>query len=109
MMSKKEYMYWQNRKYRVSEYICVRASGVSERFLEFYSLKGQFLYNKMSNLRLSYLQKVGGCLYRPFPTQKSGGGGIYPPIPPPPGIYASAWDIYVPFTCIIGSPAILLL
>ena len=49
MMSRKEYMYWQNRKDRVSEYICVRASGASERFLEFLiilELKGQFLYNK---------------------------------------------------------------
>ena len=35
MMSRKEYMYWQNRKDQVSEYICVRASGASERFLEF--------------------------------------------------------------------------
>ena len=26
MMSRKEYRYWQNRKDRVSEYICVRAS-----------------------------------------------------------------------------------
>ena len=45
----------------------------------------------MSTLRLSYLQKVGGYLYRPPPppTQKSGGGGGgY--IPHPPGIYASA-------------------
>ena len=45
----------------------------------------------MSNLRLSYLQKVGGGSFvqaHPPPTQKSGGGGIHPPIPPP-GIYAS--------------------
>ena len=44
----------------------------------------------MSNLRLSYLQKVGGggdiCTGHP-PTQKS--GGIHPPIPS--GIYASAY------------------
>ena len=38
----------------------------------------------MSNLRLSYLQKVGGCLYRPSPPhpKKWGGGGGY--IPPSP-------------------------
>ena len=45
----------------------------------------------MSNLRLSYLQKVGGggYLYRPSPHPKK--WGIYPPSPPPPppGIYAS--------------------
>ena len=43
----------------------------------------------MSNLRLSYLQKVGGrgYLYRPSPPPKKVGGYI-PPIPP--GIYASA-------------------
>ena len=43
----------------------------------------------MSNLRLSYLQKVGGgdiCTGHP-PTQKVGGGGTSPPHPP--GIYAS--------------------
>ena len=44
----------------------------------------------MSNLRLCYLQKVGGggdiCTGHP-PTQRSGGGGGY--IPPSPGIYAS--------------------
>ena len=41
----------------------------------------------MSNLRLSYLQKVGGggCLYRPSPHPKK--WGMYPPHPP--GIYAS--------------------
>ena len=34
MMSRKEYMYWQNRSDRVSEYICVQAGGASERFLK---------------------------------------------------------------------------
>ena len=37
----------------------------------------------MSNLRLSYLQKVGGIFVQAIPpTQKSGGGGDPPP---PPG------------------------
>ena len=35
-----------------------------------------------------------------------GGGGV---APLPPSGYASAWDLHVPFTCIIGSPAILFL
>ena len=41
----------------------------------------------MSNLRLSYLQKVGGMFVQatPPPTQKSGGGGNTSPPPSPPG------------------------
>ena len=47
----------------------------------------------MSNLRLSYLQKVWGggeYLYRPSPHPKKWGGGGYIPPSPSPGIYASA-------------------
>ena len=80
-------MYWQTRKDRVSEYICVRASGASERFLEFLivlQFKRSISLQYMSNLRLSYLQKVGGgggYLYRPSPPPKKVGGCIpHPPL-----------------------------
>ena len=46
----------------------------------------------MSNLRLSYLQKVGGgggMFVQAIPPPEKVGGYI-PPSPPPPGIYASA-------------------
>ena len=48
------------------------------------------------NLRLSYLQKVGGgggmFVQAIPPPKKVGGGGIHPLIPPPPpGIYASGY------------------
>ena len=92
MMSRKGYMYWQNRKDRVSEYICVRASGASERFLDFLN---SFTVKKVSFFTINVKFKVilssksgggGGCLYRPSPpppTQNS--GGIHPPTPLPPG------------------------
>ena len=73
MMSRKEYC--QNRKDRVSEYICVRASGASER--------NQFLYNKCQILSYIIFKKWGGgdsCTGHP-PTQNSGGYIL----PPPPG------------------------
>ena len=41
------------------------------------------------NLRLSYLQKSGGCLYRPSPHPKKWGDAS--PHPPPPRIYASGY------------------
>ena len=49
----------------------------------------------MSNLRLSYLQKVGDICTGHPPTQKSGGGGDTSPIPP--GLrqwytYVNDWD-----------------
>ena len=83
-------MYWQNRKYRVSEYICVRASGASERFLEVFN---SFTVKKVSFFTINVKFKVilssksgggggGGCLYRPSPHPKEwGGGGIHPPSP----------------------------
>ena len=88
-MSRKEYMCWQNRKDRVSEYICVRASEASERFLEFLIV----LLKKVSFFTINVKFKVilssksgggGGCLYRPSPPPKKVGGYI-PPSPPPPG------------------------
>ena len=91
-MSRKEYMYWQNRNDRVSECICVRASdfGVFNSF----TVKKVNFFTIMSNLRLSYLQKWGGgCLYRPSPPPPPKKvGGIHPP-PPSPGIYASAINL----------------
>ena len=107
MMSKKEYMYWQNRKYRVSEvHLC--ASERSERAI--FGVFNSFTVKKVSFFTInvkSYLQKVGGCLYRPSPHPKKwgggGGGGIHPPSPPPPpGIYASGlklkkfWKLWSP-------------
>ena len=64
----------------------------------------------MSNLRLSYLQKVAGrYLYRPSPHPKKWGGGGCIPHPPPPGFTPVPPYLHVPLTCIIGigSPAIL--
>ena len=88
-MSRKEYMYWQTRKYRVSEvHLC--ASERSERAI--FGVFNSFTVKKVSFFTInvkSYLQKVwGGCLYRPSPHPKKVGGYI-PPSPPPPGIYAS--------------------
>ena len=89
MMSRKEYMYWQNRKDGVSEYICVRASGASERFLEFLialQLKkvSFFTIHVKFKVILSSKSGGGGCLYRPSPHPKSGGGGGGGYIPPSP-------------------------
>ena len=52
----------------------------------------------LANLRLSYLQKVGGggYLYRPPPTQNSGGGGIHPPSPRD----LRQWYIYLMYFCL---------
>ena len=58
----------------------------------------------MSNLRLSYLQKVGGYLYRPSPHPKRGGGGV-DTSPHPPGIYASVYKMIVhAFVIELGRP-----
>ena len=71
MMSKKEYMYWQNRKDRVSEYICVRAS---EQFLEFLM---SFTVKKVSFFTINVKFKV-------ILSSKSGGGGMFVQAIPPP-------------------------
>ena len=84
---KQEYMYWQNRKYRVSEYICVRASGASERFLEVFN---SFTVKKVSFFTINVKFKVilssksGGMFVQAIPPPKKvgGGGGYIPPIPP---------------------------
>ena len=108
-MSRREYMYWQNRKDRVSEYICVRASGASERFkknsftvkkVNFYTINVKF------NVILSSKSGGGGniCTGHP-PTQKSGGGGggIHPPPPNPPGIYPMVfgWILVYAYQCCV--------
>ena len=70
MMSSIEYMYWQNRKDRVSEYICVRASGASEQFFEFLivlQLKRSISSQYRTNLRLSILKKCGGIFVQATP------------------------------------------
>ena len=91
-------MYWQNRKVWVSEYICVRASGASERFLEFlnsFTVKNVSFFTINVKFKVILSSKSGGMFVQAIPpTQKS--GGIHPPPPIPPGIYASGieatWD-----------------
>ena len=78
------------RKDRVSEYICVRASGASERFFGAFN---SFTVKKVNFFTINVKFKVilssqsggggGICTGHP-PTQKSGGY-----TPHPPGIYAS--------------------
>ena len=88
MLSRKEYMYWQNRKDRVSEYICVRASGASERFLEFFIVlqlkRSVSLYTINVILKVILSSKSGGgdvCTGHPPHPKKWGGGGSPPPSP----------------------------
>ena len=73
-MSRKEYMYWQNRKDRVSEYICVRASGASERFLEFLIIL---------QLKKVYFFTIN-VKFKVILSSKSGGGDICTGHPPHP-------------------------
>ena len=99
MMSRKEYMYWQNRKDRVSEYICVRASGASERFFgvfNSFTVKKINVYTINVKFKVILSSKSGGIFVQAIPpTQKVGGGGGY--IPPSPGIYASecTYEIHI--------------
>ena len=91
MMSRKEYMYWQNRKDRVSKYIRVRASGASERAI--FGVFNSFTVKKVSfftiNVKFKGIlsSKSGGMFVQviPPPQKVGGGGGIHPPSPPPPG------------------------
>ena len=74
-------MYWQNRKDRVSEYICVRASGASERFLEFLivlQLEKVNFFTINVKFKVILSSKGGGDIctgHPPPPTQKKWGGG----------------------------------
>ena len=89
-------MYGQNRNDRVPEYICVRASGASDRFLGFFN---SFTVKKVNFFTINVKFKVilssksGGIFVQaipPPPPKKVGGGGDPPP---PPGIYASDWAV----------------
>ena len=82
------YMYWQNRKDRVSEYICVRASGASERFLEFLivlQLNNVSFFTINVKFKAILSSKSGGMFVQAIPHPKKWGEYI----PHPPGIYAS--------------------
>ena len=96
MMSRKEYMYSTGKTAKIEsqKYICVRASGASERFLEVLivlQLKRSVFFTINVKFKVILSSKSGGMFVQaiPPPTQKN--GGIHPPIPPPPppGIYAS--------------------
>ena len=72
-------MYWQNRKDRVSEYICVRASGASEWFFGVFNhfrVKKRSFFTINVKFKVILSSKSGGdvCTGHP-PTQNSGGGG----------------------------------
>ena len=83
-MSRNEY--WQNRKDRVSEYICVRAS---ERFLEFLIVLQLEKVNFFTiNVKFKVILSSKGGGITP-PPKKVGGGGGGDTSPHPPGIYAS--------------------
>ena len=93
-MSRKEYMYWQNRKDQVSDtFVCERA---------IFGVFNSFTVKKVSFFTINVIFKVilssksGGMFVQAIPpTQKSGGGGgggIHPPIPP--GILRQ-WRLYI--------------
>ena len=83
-MSSIEYMYWQNRKGRVPEYICVRASGASEQFFEFLIVltvkKVNFITIHDKFMVILSSKSVGG------------GGDICTGHPPHP----KNWGVYIP-------------
>ena len=89
----KNVQYWQNRKDRVSEYICVRASdfgGFNSFTVKKVSL---FTINVKFKVILSSKSGGGGMFVQAIPpTQKSGGGGGDTSPHPPPGIYASVYN-----------------
>ena len=90
-------MYWQNRKDRVSEYICVRASGASERFLEFLivlQLEKVNFFTINVKFKVILSSKGGGIFVQAIPPPKKVGGGNTSPSPPP-RIYASAYKLHV--------------
>ena len=90
MISRKEYMYWQNRKDRVSEYICVRASGASKRFFgvfNSFTVKKVNFYTINVKFKVILSSKSGGIFLQTIPpTQKVGGGGGDTSPPPPPDL-----------------------
>ena len=89
MMSRKEYMDWQNRQDRVSEYICVPASGaIFGVFNSFTVKKVNFFTINVKCQNLIFKKWGGGGIFVQAipPPKKVGGGGVSPH---PPGIYAS--------------------
>ena len=60
-MSRKEY--WQNRKDRVSEYICLRSSGASERFLEYFILDTCISYTLYYAMLVRYMYLLYTVLF----------------------------------------------
>ena len=84
-MSKKEYMYGQNRNDRVPEYICVRASGASERF---FGVFNSFTVKKVNFFTINVKFKVilssksGGIFVQAIPPTQKSGGDTSPPSPP---------------------------
>ena len=95
MMSRKEYMDWQNRQDRVSEYICVPASGAIFGVFNSFTVKKVNFFTINVKFKVILSSKSGGgggdiCTGH-SPTQKSvqaipppkkGGGGGVSPIPP---------------------------
>ena len=84
-MSRKEY--WQNRKDRVSEYICVRAifgvfNSFTVKMVKFFTITVKF------EVILSSKNGGGGIFVQAIPPPQKV-GGIHPPHPP--RIYASDW------------------
>ena len=85
-MSRKEHMYWQNRKDRVSEYICVpseRIFGVINSFtvkkVNFFTINVKF------KVILSSKSGGGGDICTGLPPHPKKWEGYIPPSPPPPG------------------------
>ena len=89
-MSRKEYMYWQNRKDRVSEYMCASERSEPANFGVFnsFTVKKGSLFTINVKFKVILSSKSGGMFVQaiPPPHPKKWGGGD----PPPPGIYASA-------------------
>ena len=85
MMSRKEYMDWQNRQDRVSEYICVPASGAIFGVFNSFTVKkvNFFTINVKFKVILSSKSGGGGIFVQAIPPPKKvgGGGGCIPPSP----------------------------
>ena len=119
MMSRKEYMYWQNRKDRVSEYICVRAiflvfnSFIVKNF-NFFTIHVKFkviLSSKSGGgggdicaghpptihvkFKVIVSSKSGGIFVQAIPPPKKWGRGDTSPPPIPPGFTPVSRNIII--------------